>query len=107
MRDHLAPRLSRLPSMDSQRRLPRPWVCESLELTARSRRSSSSTWILPSRGSVCLFSQPCFRWTPLFVRQDRYSFLFSPLSPPPPFVPTAGQGNMLLIFLFACSYLVA
>src|SRR5712691_1504018 len=38
MRDHLAPRLSRLPSMDSQRRLPRSWVCGSLELTALSTK---------------------------------------------------------------------
>src|SRR5712692_8400322 len=38
MRDHPAPRLSRLLSMDSQRRLPRPWVCGSLELTARSTK---------------------------------------------------------------------
>src|SRR2546425_352253 len=98
MRDHLAPRLSRLPSMDSQRRLPRPWACGSLELTALSRRSSSSTWILPSRGSVCPFSHLCFRWITLFARQDRESFLFSLLSPSPPVVPTAGQRNRLLIF---------
>src|SRR6266566_9969576 len=102
MGDHLAPRLSRLPSMDSQRRLPRPWVCGSLELTVRSRRSSSSTWILPSRGSVCPFAQPCFQWITLFARQDRYSLLLSFLSPSPPFVSTAGQRNRLPIFLFAC-----
>ena len=93
--------------MGSHPCLPRPSVYGSLELTVRSRRSSSSTWILPSRGSVCPFSQPCFQWITLFARQDRYSLLFSFLSPSPPFVSTAGKRNRLPIFLFACSYLVA
>ena len=34
-------------------------------LTARARQSSSSTWILPSRESICPFSHPCFRWITL------------------------------------------
>ena len=38
MPDHPALRLSRLWSMDSQRRLPRPWVCGSLELIVRSTK---------------------------------------------------------------------
>src|SRR5258708_4008969 len=87
--------------MASQPRLPWPSVCGSLELTARARRSSSSAWILPSRGSVCPFSHPCFRWSTLLTRHDRYSFLFSLPSPAPPFVPTTGQRNLLLIFLLA------
>src|SRR5260370_26177674 len=87
--------------MGSQQRLPWPSVCGSLELTVRARRSSSSAWILPSRGSVCPFSHPCFRWSTLLTRQDRYSFLFSLPSPAPPFVPTTGQRNLLLIFLLA------
>src|SRR5260370_20389911 len=87
--------------MGSQQRLPWPSVCGSLELTARARRSSSSAWILPSRGSVCPFSHPCFRWSTLLTRHDRYSFLFSLPSPAPPFVPTTGQRNLLLIFLLA------
>ncbi len=58
MRDHPAPRLSSLPSMDSHPCLPRCSVCESLELTARSKGSSSSTWLLPSSGFVCSFSHP-------------------------------------------------
>src|SRR5258708_13000441 len=87
--------------MGSQQRLPWPSVCGSLELTARARRSSSPAWILPSRGSVCPFSHPCFRWSTLLTRHDRYSFLFSLPSPAPPFVPTTGQRNLLLIFLLA------
>ena len=35
------------------------------------------------------------------TRHDRYSFLFSLPSPAPPFVPTTGQRNLLLIFLLA------
>src|SRR5260370_7288690 len=85
--------------MGSQQRLPWPSVCGSLELTARGRRSSSSAWILPSRGSVCPFSHPCFRWSTLLTRHDRYSFLFSLPSPAPPSVPTTGQTTLLLVFL--------
>src|SRR5258708_38717304 len=84
MCDHLLPHPSRLPSMGSHPRLPRPWVCASLELTARARRSSSSTRILPSRGLVCRFSHPCSRRSTLFARQDRYFFpflFFHPLLP--------------------------
>jgi hypothetical protein len=61
--------------------LLRPWVCASLELIARARRSSSSTWLLPSRGSLCRFLPPCSRWITFFARHDRYSFLFSLFHP--------------------------
>src|SRR5258708_13684224 len=64
--------------MGFQRCLPSPSVCESLELTARSRRSSSSTWVLSSRGSVCPFSHPPFRWITLFALYDRCVFSLSP-----------------------------
>src|SRR5260221_12066128 len=89
--------------MGSHPCLPRPSVCGSLEPTVRSRRSSSSTWILPSRGSVCPFSHPCFQWITLFARQDRYSLLFSFLSLSPPCVPTAGQRNILPFFCLLAS----
>src|SRR5713226_5474133 len=55
MPDHPARRLSGLLSMDSQRRLPRPWVCGSLELTACARRSSSSTWFSRREGPSAHF----------------------------------------------------
>ena len=42
--------------MDSQRRLPRPWVCGSLELTACARRSSSSTWFSRREGPSAHFA---------------------------------------------------
>src|SRR6266700_3429074 len=60
--------------MGSHLCLPRPSVCEALEQVARSGRSSSSTWVLLSRGSVCPFSHPRFRWIMLFARQDRCCF---------------------------------
>ncbi len=101
MCDHLRPHLSRLPSLGSHPRLPRPWVCESLELTACARQSSSPTWILPSRGFACRFSHPCFRSGTLFARQDRYSFPFSLLSYSHFFVLTVGRSNVLLT-LSAC-----
>src|SRR2546422_297325 len=56
MPDHPARRLSGLLSMDSQRRLPRPWVCGSLELTACARRSSSSTWFSRREGPSAHFA---------------------------------------------------
>ena len=77
MRDQRALHRSRSPSMGSPRCLPRPWVCKSLELTARARRSSSSAWFLSSRRSICPFSQLGIRWITLFARQDQESFLFS------------------------------
>ena len=56
MPDHPARRLSGLLSMDSRRRLPRPWVCGSLELTACARRSSSSTWFSRREGPSAHFA---------------------------------------------------
>jgi hypothetical protein len=55
MPDHPALRLSGLLSMDSQRRLLRPWVCGSLELTTCARRSSSSTWFSRREGPSAHF----------------------------------------------------
>src|SRR5229473_7770199 len=107
MRDHPAPRLSSLPSMDSHPCLPRCSVCESLELTARSKGSSSSTWILPSSGFVCSFSHPVSHGPCFLPDKIADSLLFSLLSPSLPVVPTTGQRNIPLIFLLACYYLVA
>ena len=102
MRDHPAPRLSSLPSMDSHPCLPRCSVCESLELTARSKGSSSSTWILPSSGFVCSFSHPVSDGPYFLPDKIADSLLFSLLSPSLPVVPTTGQRNIPLIFLLAC-----
>src|SRR5947209_18361465 len=99
MRERPVPRLSRLPSMGSQQRLPWPSVCGSLELTARSRRSSSSAWILPSRGSVCPFSHPCFRWSTLLT--DKIDILFSfPFFHP--LLPSSRQQVKETCFSFFC-----
>src|SRR2546421_3611399 len=99
MREPPVPRLSRLPSMGSQQRLPWPSVCGSLELTARSRRSSSSAWILPSRGSVCPFSHPCFRWSTLLT--DKIDILFSfPFFHP--LLPSSRQQVKETCFSFFC-----
>src|SRR6266699_1016248 len=102
MRDHPAPRLSRLSFMGSHPSLPRCSVCESLELTARSRRSSSSTWILPSRGFVCSFSHPVSDEPSFLPFMSDDSLLVFLLSPSRPVVPTTGQRNVPLIFLLAC-----
>ena len=49
---------------------PGSGFAKSLELTARARRSSSSTWFLPSSRSVCPFSHPGIRWITLFAIQQ-------------------------------------
>src|SRR5438445_10846452 len=93
--------------MASQPCLPRPWVCESLELIARARRRSSSTWLLPSRGSLCRFSRPCSRCSTFYCQTPSICFSLFAFLTPPPCVLARGPSSMLPTFLFACYYLVA
>ena len=72
------------------------WVYESLELIALARRSSSSTWLLPSSGSLCRFSPPLFPMKHFFCQTRLVMcFFFSLSSLSPTFFPSpsaeAGQ----------------
>src|SRR5260370_1597993 len=59
--------------------------------------------MLLSRGSIYPFSHASFRWSTLFARYDRSSFLFFLLSLPLPFVLTGGQRDMLLLLCLLAS----
>src|SRR5713226_8126686 len=83
MPDHPARRLSGLLSMDSQRRLPRPWVCGSLELTACARRSSSSTWFSRREGPSAHFRTHVSDGSRFLPDTTGDVFLFLPLLPSP------------------------
>src|SRR5260221_707749 len=59
--------------------------------------------MLLSRGSIYPFSHASFRWSTLFARYDRSSFLFFLLSLPLPFVLTGDQRDILLLFCLLAS----
>src|SRR5579859_3589169 len=103
MPDHPALRLSGLLSMDSQPRLPRPWVCGSLELTACTRRSSSSTWFSRREGPSAHFHTHVSDRSRFLADTTGEVFLFLPLLTSPP----RQVKDTSLTFLLACYYLVA
>lgn len=83
--------------MGSLRRLPRPWGCEALELTARSTKLILDLVALVEQVRLPIFAT-WYQMDHAFCQTRSIFFALFLLSPAPPFVPTAGQRNMLLIF---------